>query len=330
VSDSSSHSAGDARPRIVFSIGDINGIGPEVLARALARPGTAAMFEPLIAGNRRLLEEYLDAIPSLPRTILTTRFVEIPSDARLALGRIDPAAGRLAHDAIVEATRSVLSGLADAIVTMPISKEAMIAGGSPFGGHTELIASITGGVPMMILMTAGMLVALATIHVPIAHVPGMLSVALVESRLRALHRTLRVDFAHARPRIALLGLNPHAGEHGLIGREEVDVIEPAAERLRAEGLDITGPLAADGFFARFSPGEYDGILAMYHDQGLIPLKLFAHGAGVNFTASLPVVRTSPDHGTAFDIAGRGIADDRSVLEAIGVAIEVARNRRAGV
>ena len=317
----------ETRPRIIFSIGDINGIGPEVLCRALAHADVVDAIEPVIVANSRLLGEYLDALPDLPRHVFTAaRIIDVPSDATLALGSMGAAAGRLAHDAIIEATSRVLAGEADALVTMPISKEGMHAAGSPHPGHTELIASITGGDPMMILMTRGMLVALATIHVPIAAVPSMLTAPLLESRLRALEHTLRVDFAHESPRIAVLALNPHAGEGGLIGTEEQQTIAPLLDRLRAEGLDIDGPLPADGYFARYSPEAHHGILAMYHDQGLIPLKLFARGAGVNVTASLPIVRTSPDHGTAFAIAGRGVADERSVVEAIEIAVEIVRNR----
>jgi 4-hydroxythreonine-4-phosphate dehydrogenase len=316
------------RPRILFSIGDINGIGPEVLCRALADPEISNAIEPVVVSNGRLVADYLDAIPSLPRDILTARFVEIDSDAQLALGTIDAAAGRLAHDAIVEGTRRVLAGEGDALVTMPISKEGMRAGGSAHTGHTELIASITGGSPMMILMTEGMLVALATIHVPLADVARMITSDVIEERIEQLARTLRVDFARAAPRIAVLALNPHAGEGGLIGVEELDSITPTVARMRAAGIDVDGPFPADGFFARYVPGEYDGILAMYHDQGLIPLKLFARGGGVNYTAALPIIRTSPDHGTAYAIAGRGIADERSTIEAITTATTIVRNRKA--
>ena len=315
------------RPRVLFSIGDVNGIGPEVLARALAHPEIIDSIEPVVVGNGRLVRDYLAAIPSLPATLAAAQLIDVPSSASLSLGSVSADAGRLAHDAIVEGTRRVLAGEGDALVTMPISKEAMIAGGSPNGGHTELIASITGGTPMMILMTRGMLVALATIHVPLAAVASLLTHELITARVRQLDATLRTDFAIAAPRIAVLGLNPHAGESGLIGDEEQGVITPALDALRGEGLQLDGPLPADGFFARYAPGAHDGILAMYHDQGLIPLKLFARGGGVNYTACLPIVRTSPDHGTAFAIAGRGIADERSVVEAIQVAVQVAGNRR---
>jgi 4-hydroxythreonine-4-phosphate dehydrogenase len=176
------------------------------------------------------------------------------------------------------------------------------------------------------LITRGLRVAIVTIHAALRDVPEMITWPRLEMRTRQLVRSLQEDFGIERPRIAVLGLNPHAGEDGLIGREETEVIAPTLRSLRSEGLLLDGPLPADGFFARFSPGEYDAVLAMYHDQGLIPLKLFARGAGVNFTAGLSIVRTSPDHGTAFGIAGHGIADERSVVEAVETAAEVFRMR----
>ena len=312
----------------MFSIGDVNGVGIEVLARALAHDMIHEMIEPVVVCNDRLLREYLEASPSIPsEPIRSAARCEIASDAELMLGHVDARAGLLAYRSIVEATERVVRGEADALVTMPVSKEGLHAAGCAFAGHTELIASIAGGEPMMILLTTGMLVALATVHVPLAQVPSLLSTELIVTRGRQLARALRDDFARDNPRLAVLALNPHAGESGLIGDEEIDVLTPAIEALRSENIDAAGPLPADGFFARYVPDVYDGILAMYHDQGLIPLKLFARGGGVNFTASLPIVRTSPDHGTAYSIAGRGIADERSTVEAITVAVEVVRNRR---
>ncbi|MBC8146173.1 MAG: 4-hydroxythreonine-4-phosphate dehydrogenase PdxA [bacterium] len=323
--------ARELRPRILFTVGDVNGIGIEILLRALCDPSIAGSFHPVIVGNRRLVTEYLATAKALPPDLLLeSEFVEIDSDAVLRFGVVDASVGRLAYDAIVAATNLALDGSAQAIVTMPISKEGLHAAGCEFTAHTELIASIVRGNPTMILMTEGMLVALATIHVPIANVASLLTFELIEMRLRQLESTLRSDFGCAQPRIAVLGLNPHSGENGLLGREELDVIAPAVRAMRDAGVDITGPVPADGFFARYTPGRFDGILAMYHDQGLIPLKLFARGGGVNFTAGLPIVRTSPDHGTAFDIAGRGMADHQSVVEAIAIAMRVVRNRHAAV
>jgi 4-hydroxythreonine-4-phosphate dehydrogenase len=253
--------------------------------------------------------------------------IEITSDATLRIGEIDARAGRLAGDAIIHAAEMTMGGDADAIVTMPISKRGLNAGGHDFPGHTEMLASIAGGEPLMMLMTRGLRVAIVTIHAPLRDVPDMITWPRIELCARQLVSSLQRDFGVERPAIAVLGLNPHAGETGLIGREEVEIIAPTLQALCAEGMNLEGPLPADGFFARFTPGEYDAVLAMYHDQGLIPLKLFARGAGVNYTAGLPIVRTSPDHGTAFTIAGSGTASERSVVEAVEIAVEVVANRK---
>lgn len=328
----------DFLPRIAFTIGDINGIGIEVMATALAERALVDSIRPIVVGTPRIIEEYLRAVPvpgvyvdgeTLVAPGVRAPIFTIESSADIMFGTVRPEAGRLAGDAIDRAVLLAAAGEVDAIVTMPISKQALHLGGYDFPGHTEMIASITGGEPMMILMTEGLRVALATIHVPIAAVPGMIRRELIERRVRELDTTLRVDFGIARPKIAVLGLNPHAGEGGEIGSEELTEIIPALNGLRIEGMEIHGPLPADAFFARFVPGRYDGVLAMYHDQGLIPLKFYARGGGVNYTANLPIVRTSPDHGVAFDIAGRGIADHTSVVEAARIAAEVAQRRRAG-
>jgi 4-hydroxythreonine-4-phosphate dehydrogenase len=323
-------------PTIVFTLGDLNGIGIEVLVKALEQSAVRSICKPAIVGNARLIGEYLKALARSEAQVIgealylsneRVPIIDIPSDASLNLGEIDARAGKLAGDAIVRAAQMTLAGDADAIVTMPISKRALNAGGFDFPGHTEMLASIAGGEPLMILMAKGLRVAIVTIHAALRDVPAMITWDRIELRARQLERTLRADFNIDEPRIAVLGLNPHAGEDGLIGREETEVIRPTLHHLRNEGLRLEGPFPADGFFARFSPGEYDAVLAMYHDQGLIPLKLYARGAGVNYTAGLSIVRTSPDHGTAFPLAGRNAADERSVVEAVEVAVEVVRNRR---
>ncbi len=327
---------GQELPRIAFTIGDINGIGIEVLAKGLAHKEIQEICRPVIVGNARLLRSYLQETRMEIATVheggldvqgTIFPIVEIESEARLMLGQTDARAGKLAGDCIARAARMALDGDADAIVTMPISKRALNAGGHDFPGHTEMLASIVGGEPLMMLITRGLRVAIVTIHIPLRAVAESLTWQLVETRARALNDALEEDFGVAEPRIAVLGLNPHAGEEGIIGREETEIIAPTVQRLRAAGMGLDGPLPADGFFARFSPGEYDAVLAMYHDQGLIPLKLLARGAGVNYTAGLPIVRTSPDHGTAYAIAGLGMADEQSVVEATQTAVEVIDNRR---
>ncbi len=320
---------------IALTVGDVNGIGIEVMVRALAAHPLPEGWEPVVVGSERLLKEYLEKIPGLNGSVsdgklrcgdVDVAMHDLPSEGEVSFGRTDARAGKLAGDAVTTAARMALEGTVDAVVTMPISKQALHAGGYDFPGHTELLAHVTGGVPMMILMTEGLRVALVTIHIPLSAVPPLITRDLVLSRLRQFHRTLRIDFGLSDPRIAVLALNPHAGEGGDLGDEEIREITPALERARSLGLNADGPYPADGFFARFLPGGQEGVLAMYHDQGLIPLKFLARGGGVNVTANLPIVRTSPDHGVAFDIAGRGIADERSVIEAIVAAVEIAQRR----
>lgn len=330
-----SSSAANNLPRIALTMGDANGIGPEVLFKALSEPGRLDAIDPIVVGSRAMLGAYVDSLPNLGVTLnadgcvingRTIPIVDIPTEATLHLGENDARAGRLAGDAVRHAVSMIRDGHADAMVTMPISKRAFHAGGYDFPGHTELLASICGGVPLMILMTSTLRVAIATVHCPIARVPEQITWNLVEERIRGLGASLVRDFNIDHPKIAVLGLNPHAGEDGMIGREEVEIIAPTIARLRSEGISVDGPTPADGFFARYTDGEYDAVLAMYHDQGLIPLKMLARGGGVNFTAGLPIVRTSPDHGTAFGIAGLGIADPRSVGEAIDAAVAIVRSR----
>lgn len=323
-------------PRLLFTIGDVNGIGPEVLLKALRSDALRSSCAPILVGNTRLLREYgrvpgFDDVEVREETIVvggcTVPIIEIASDAQLDFAANAPAAGKLAGDAIALAVDLLTKKEAEGMVTMPISKEGLNRGGYDWPGHTEMIAHLSGGAePMMILLTEGLRVALATIHIPLVEVPPRITPALLRERIQTLYTTLREDFAVRDPRIAVLGLNPHAGENGGIGSEEKEIIGPTLEELRAKKLPTDGPFPADGFFARYRPGEYDGVLAMYHDQGLIPLKMFARGGGVNVTAGLPIIRTSPDHGTAYGIAGKGIADERSVVEAALCAVEISRNR----
>ncbi len=243
-------------------------------------------------------------------------------------GNITADAGSVAARSVETAAHWCIARRADAMVTAPIAKEAFHLAAVDFPGHTEMLQSITRAPRVtMILCSPRLRVALATIHTPISYVPSLLDRRAIARQLVDLDATLRVDFGCRTPRIAVLGLNPHAGEHGMFGNEEERVIAPAIADAKRKRVRAFGPFPADGFFARWTPNLYDAVLAMYHDQGLIPLKMDAHGSGVNVSASLPIVRTSPDHGTAFDIAGKGIADPSSFIAAIDLAISIAANRR---
>jgi len=214
-------------------------------------------------------------------------------------------------------------------VTAPLSKDAISRAGYRFPGHTEFIAERTGAESYAMMMVAGDLrVGLVTAHVPIAEVPSRITEAAILDKLRVIQRTLRQDFSIAEPTIAVLGLNPHAGDGGVIGKEEKEIITPALKTAQQGGMHVVGPLPADGFFATDLDSGYDAVLAMYHDQGLVPFKALAFDRGVNFTAGLPIVRTSPDHGTAYNIAGQGVADVGSMRSAIELAVEVASRRTA--
>ena len=288
------------RPRIGVTVGDPAGIGPEIARKAAADARLASTCEIVLYGP------HADA-----------------ETARFALGRISAEAGRAAYDALVQAVDDAKAGRIDALATAPINKEAFAAAGLPWRGHTELLAHLTGAPrAAMMFYSEALRVILATVHIPLADVSGALTRPLLEEIIGLAARELP-RFGIVSPRLALAGLNPHAGEHGLMGGEEEAVLAPAVAACRARGIDIQGPLPADTVFVRAVRGEFDAVVACYHDQGLIPVKLLAFGKAVNVTLGLPIIRTSVDHGTAFDIAGRGAADPASLIEAIRLAARLA-------
>ncbi len=284
-------------PRIAVTVGDPAGIGPEIAAKAAEDPRVTSVCTPVLFGPAGL--------------------------ARFPPGRLSAEAGRAAYDAIVEAVAAVTAGGVDALATAPISKEAFAMAGLPWRGHTELLAHLTGAPFVAMMFHADAIrVVLATIHVPLAEVPRLLTRALLEQVIRLTARELP-RFGFAEPRLAVCGLNPHAGEGGVLGHEEQRVMGPAIAACRADGIAVSGPYPADTVFVRATRGECDAVIACYHDQGLIPVKLLAFGKAVNVTLGLPIIRTSVDHGTAFDIAGTGVADHGSLVEAIRLAARLA-------
>lgn len=309
----------DERARLGLTIGDPAGIGPEVVAAAL-RSDAVRDTQLCVYGDIAALG----------------RCGEIPPDAELvdtasapvAPGRPNPRAARGIVEAIERAARACLAGQLDAMVTAPLSKEVIAQGGFDVPGHTELLEEIAGGPRAVMLLVGGELrVALATIHCPLRQVPERIRAGALVEILAIVHRDLERRFGIARPRIAVCGLNPHAGEGGRFGDEEKREIAPAIARAISMGIDARGPLSADSLFHRAVSGEFDAVLAMYHDQGLAPLKLHAFGRAVNVTLGLPLVRTSVDHGTAFDIAGQGRANAGSMIEAVRLARVLAANER---
>ncbi|MBI2828776.1 MAG: 4-hydroxythreonine-4-phosphate dehydrogenase PdxA [Acidobacteria bacterium] len=280
-------------PRIAVTAGDPAGIGPEIAQKASDDPRVRAVCEPVVYGP--------------------------PAGAHFAPGVLSAEAGRAAYEAIRAAVRDAQAGVVAGIATAPINKLAFARAGLPWKGHTDLLAHLTGSSCVaMMFWSEPLKVVLASVHVPLAEVSRIVTRELLDGVIRLSARELP-RFGLTRPRLALAGLNPHAGEEGLLGDEEQRVLRPAVEAARREGIAIDGPFPGDTVFVRASRGEFDAVIACYHDQGLIPIKLLAFGRAVNVTLGLPIVRTSVDHGTAFDIAGKGVADPSSLVEAILIA-----------
>ncbi len=330
------------RPLIGVTMGDPCGVGPEIIVKALADPRVRTRCVPLVIGDCSALER----ATRICGAALPLRVIESVEEARLVedgtipllqltrLGEEDqvyghpsPAAGAAVYDYISSATRLCLEGRLAAMVTAPISKEAMNRAGYHYPGHTELLAELCG-TDSSVMMLAGELlrVSLVTIHEALRDVPSLISVERVLTTIRVTRDGLRLLTGKEHPRLAVLALNPHCGEGGLFGDEEARVIAPAIRAAQAEGIDARGPLSADTLFHFARQGDYDGVVAMYHDQGLIPLKLLHFDDGVNITLGLPIIRTSVDHGTAYDLAGTGRASSRSMLAAIVMALDMAARR----
>lgn len=328
--------------RVGITHGDINGIGYEVILRTLADP-IHELCTPVVYGSSTIATYYRKGMELEP-----VNFKLIANAAQIVDGhsnlievlapivKAEPgvessAAGEAAFTALERAVADLKAGYIDVLVTAPINKKTIQSEQFHFPGHTEYLAASIGegAEPMMILFNDEVKVALVTIHKPIAEVAASITKEGIVAKLEQLDRSLRYDFGLERPRIAVLGLNPHAGDGGLLGKEEQEVIAPAiSEACDTKHLLCFGPYAADGFFGSRQYRHFDAVLAMYHDQGLAPFKTIAGGSGVNFTAGLPFVRTSPDHGTGFDIANKGLADHTSMREAIYKAIDILRCRRA--
>ena len=328
--------------RLAVSIGDPNGIGPEVTLRAaqltgvpLVAVGSAAVLR---AQARALRLGDVAEVATVAEADGVDGLAVLDPDpggpAGYAWGATTAEGGRQAMAAVGLACDLARRGEVDGIVTAPISKEAIALAGFTVPGHTEFLQKRTGA-PTAVMVLAAELggaplrVALVTVHVPVAAVPALVSEARIGAVCRTLADALRADLGVDRPRLAVLGLNPHAGDGGVLGREEAETIAPALDRLRADGLDVAGPFPADAFFGRGGWRRADAVVAMYHDQGLAPFKALAQGAGVNVTLGLPIVRTSPDHGTAFDVAGQGVADPSSMVAAVHLAAEMARRKKLG-
>ncbi len=328
------------KPVIGISMGDYNGIGPEVILKALEGNQLTRQCTPIIYGSLRVLNRYrqmlqmkdwnLQAIQEPEQANpKSTNVITCWNDNQTEMepGKITPEAGQGAFAALKRATEDLKAGLIDALVTAPINKDTMQSEEFNFPGHTEFLAQAFDTKEALMFMVAdGLRVGVLTGHIPLEKVRSYVNSEKLTAKIQQMLHSLRSDFGIVKPRLAVLGLNPHAGENGLLGREELDVIGPVLTRFREKGELVIGPFPADGFFAASTYKQYDAVLAMYHDQGLIPFKTLSFNSGVNFTAGLPVVRTSPDHGTAYDIAGKNVAEPGSMLEAIYLACDVSRYR----
>lgn len=329
------------RPLLAITLGDPAGIGPEVIIKALGHADVYEQCRPLVLGDQRILARAMGWItgPGLAFDVVTAPSqgqyraglitlldLQNADPAAIQPGRVSAAAGRAAVEYVLRACDMTMAGETDAVVTAPLNKEAMNLAGYHYAGHTELLADRTGAEKVSMLLTGPKLrVVHVSTHVALSEAIRRVTSQRVEEVIDLAQRSCQA-LGIARPRIAVAGLNPHASEGGLFGDQEAKEIQPAIERARARGLQVTDPQPPDTVFLRAVKGDYDIVVAMYHDQGHIPMKLLAFDSGVNVSMGLPIIRTSVDHGTAFDIAGTGKAREESMLEAIKVAVQMAQAR----
>lgn len=326
--------------KIGITHGDMNGIGYEVILKMLNDTRILELCTPIIYGSPKAVGYYkkLLSLEQISVNIIQSPTEALPrriniintngqDDLKVELGKPTIEAGEAAHVALQKATEDIQGNLIDAILTAPINKHEIQSEQFKFPGHTEYLEHATQSKGLMMFVSGNVRIALVTNHVPINEVSRTISYELIFEKLELLNKTLQQDFAIRRPRIAVLGLNPHAGDNGLLGSEEQEIISPAIAKAVEKGIMCVGPLAADGFFGSDMLGAYDAVLAMYHDQGLIPFKALFMNEGVNYTAGLPIVRTSPAHGTAYDIAGQNSANAQSIRTALYLACDIVRMRR---
>ena len=323
--------------RVGISIGDFNGIGPEIIMKSLKDKTITDFFTPVIFGSGKLFT-YQKNIFKLN---LNFNYINEASQAQagklnmvnlakensnVELGTPTEESTKMAIDSLEAATEALMKGEIDVLVTAPINKDEMMKMGFKHAGHTGYFEEKFNKKGLMFLVTEDLKVAVSTHHIPLAQVAENISKEKIKKQIRVLNQTLIEDFSITKPKIAVLGLNPHSGDGGVIGNEEIEIIAPAIKELSDNGILAFGPFPADSFFQPNKYKSFDAVLAMYHDQGLAPFKTLAYEEGVNYTAGLPFIRTSPDHGVAYDIAGQNIADEQSFTEAIFMAIKIFKNR----
>ncbi|MEM7102548.1 MAG: 4-hydroxythreonine-4-phosphate dehydrogenase PdxA [Bacteroidota bacterium] len=326
--------------KIGISVGDINGIGLEVILKTLIDDRITKMCIPIIYGSTKIVSYHkniakLDnfsyrGIKSADRVFSDDVNVVNcwQENVNISLGTVNEVGGKYALNSLEAATHDLKEGKIDALVTAPFNKKAVEMAGFRYPGHTEYLTDFfNAGESVMLLVNDDLRIGLVTNHLPLANVAATITKELIEKKITILNNALKQDFGIARPKIAVLALNPHAGDNGLLGSEEEEIIIPAVKDAKRKNIIVMGPYSADGFFGSSQWKNFDAILAMYHDQGLIPFKALSFGAGVNYTCGLPCIRTSPDHGTAHEIAGQNIANPSSFRKALFTAIDLVRNRR---
>ena len=325
--------------KIGISIGDINGIGLEVILKTLADKRILDWCVPVLYGSTKVASYHKNIIKVKDLTLHNINDIHGLNEAavnvincwienvKITLGKCTAEGGKYAAFSLEQATEDLLAGHLDALVTAPINKKAMQLSGFEYPGHTEyLTAKSQAAESLMLMVNEDLRIGLVTNHIPVSQVASTITTELVFKKIEMMNQSLKMDFGIDKPAIAVLGLNPHAGDGGVLGSEEIDIILPAIELAKKKGILAIGPYAADGLFGSGNFSNFDGILAMYHDQGLVPFKALSFGSGVNFTAGLPVIRTSPDHGTGFDIAGKNTADFSSFRQALYLAMDSSRQR----
>ncbi len=326
--------------KIAISQGDINGIGMEIVLKTLLEPELTDICIPVLFSSQKTVGYYRKALGFEDFNFHATRdlrqlnpkkpnvFVCYEEEVPVEMGKSTPTGGKYAHLSLLKACESLKEKLTDVLVTAPINKHNIQSEQFQFPGHSEFLASYFGCEKgaMMLMCSDKLKVGLVTGHIPIGEVKNALSKEKIMDKIVHLNKTLKSDFCIQKPKIAVLGLNPHAGDQGTIGDEDVTLIKPVIDTLK-DGMQVYGPYSADGFFGSGTYNKFDAVLAMYHDQGLIPFKTISFQEGVNFTSGLPIIRTSPDHGTAYDLVGKNCADPSSFKKAIFMAIDIYRNRK---
>ena len=323
--------------KIGITIGDPNGIGPEIILKSFNDKKLFEEVTPIIYSTKSILDQYIELFGyniSIHEINSLTQCKEdhinalnLSNDYIIQPGKFCEKAGEISFISLKTATSQIMNGQIDALVTAPINKSNIQNDEFKFKGHTEYFTGLSNTeISLMLMVYQNLKVALVTNHLPLAAISASLTKELIYKKTKLLNRTLIKDFGVIKPKIAVLALNPHSGDRGLIGNEEEEIISPSIKELKKNGVMAFGPFPADGFFANNGYSKFDAVLAMYHDQGLTPFKILSQNHGINFTAGLPIVRTSPDHGTAYDIAGKGVADETSFRSAIYSAVDICRKR----